>query len=344
MRPVKFNVGLPNGDFANISAFAKRAEELGYYSISIDDHFFMRNMFGTPELPHLECYTVLAALATATRTIRLAPLVTAMSYRTPQLLAKIIATLDNISGGRLIAGLGAGWLKEEYDAYNYPYPSNAERMEQLADGIKVLKAMWTQEAATYSGRFFKVQKAFCNPKPVQKPYPPIMIGGGGKRILQIAAQEADILNLNPPVTEGVVNLTEAFKFDKPEVKRRIAMVKEFVKAAGRQPDALEISGGRLRHRGEGQSDRRCDDPGDRAGGRNRRRGGGAKLAAGTGRHFRRPQARARMAGGELRDDLLLPEFPIARRDGDVRQGSNAVVRALRLLLREHRVGLRKAEA
>lgn len=243
MRPVKFNVGLPNGDFANISTFAKRAEELGYYSISIDDHFFMRNMFGTPDLPHLECYTVLAALATATRAIRLAPLVTAMSYRTPQLLAKIIATLDNISGGRLIAGLGAGWFKEEYDAYNYPYPSNAERMEQLADGIKLLKAMWTQEAATYSGRFFKVEKAFCNPKPVQKPYPPIMIGGGGKRILQIAAQEADILNLNPPVTEGVVNLTEAFKFDKPEVKRRIAMVKEFLKAAGRQSDALEISGG-----------------------------------------------------------------------------------------------------
>ena len=243
MRPVKFNVGLPNGDFANISTFAKRAEELGYYSISIDDHFFMRNMFGTPEQPHLECYTVLAALATATRTIRLAPLVTAMSYRTPQLLAKIIATLDNISGGRLVAGLGAGWFKEEYDAYNYPYPSNAERMEQLADGIKLLKAMWTQEAATYSGRFFKVEKAFCNPKPVQKPYPPIMIGGGGKRILQIAAREADILNLNPPVTEGVVNLAEAFKFDKPEVKRRIAMVKDFVKAANRQPDALEISGG-----------------------------------------------------------------------------------------------------
>jgi len=168
MRPVKFNVGLPNGDFANISTFAKRAEELGYYSISIDDHFFMRNMFGTPDLPHLECYTVLAALATATRTIRLAPLVTAMSYRTPQLLAKIVATLDNISGGRLIAGLGAGWFKEEYDAYNYPYPSNAERMEQLADGIKVLKAMWTQEAATYSA-FSKFRKLSAIPSPCRNP-------------------------------------------------------------------------------------------------------------------------------------------------------------------------------
>ncbi len=136
MRPIKFNVGLPNGDFSNILTFAKRAEDLGYYSVSIDDHFFMRGPFSTVEQPHLECYSVLAALAAATRTIRLAPLVTAMSYRNPALLAKTIATVDNISGGRLIAGLGAGWFKEEYEAYNFPYPSNAERLEQLADGIK----------------------------------------------------------------------------------------------------------------------------------------------------------------------------------------------------------------
>ncbi len=243
MRPIKFNVGLPNGDFSNILTFAKRAEDLGYYSVSIDDHFFMRGPFSTVEQPHLECYSVLAALATATRTIRLAPLVTAMSYRNPALLAKTIATVDNISGGRLIAGLGAGWFKEEYEAYNFPYPSNAERLEQLADGIKVLKAMWTQDAPAYSGRYFKIRSTYCFPRPAQNPYPPIMIGGGGRRILEIAAQEADILNLNPPVTEGIVNLAEAFKFDKPTVTRKIAMVHEFAKAAGRRPDAVEISGG-----------------------------------------------------------------------------------------------------
>src|SRR5271169_4332142 len=180
MRPIKFNVGLPNGDPAATLATARRAEELGYYSVSIDDHFFMRGIGAEPHAPHYECFTMLSAVAATTKTIKMLPLVTSMSYRNPALLAKTMASIDNISGGRLIAGLGAGWFKEEYDAYNYPYPSNAERMEQLADGIKVLKAMWTQEAATYSGRFFKVQKAFCNPKPVQKPYPPIMIGGGGK--------------------------------------------------------------------------------------------------------------------------------------------------------------------
>src|SRR5208282_6104842 len=175
--------------------------------------------------------------------VKIVPLVTAMSYRNPSLLAKMMATLDNVSGGRFIAGLGAGWFKEEYAAYNFPYPSNAERIEQMGEGIKVLKAMWTQDEPSFHGRYFSVDKAYCFPRPIQRPYPPIMIGGGGKRILQIAAQEADILDLNPPVTEGVVNLTEAFKFDKPEVKRRIAMAKEFVKAAGRQPDALEIAGG-----------------------------------------------------------------------------------------------------
>ncbi len=243
MRPIKFNVGLPNGDFATISTFAKRAEELGYYSVSIDDHFFMRGLMADPAQPHLECYTTLAAVAASTRRVKLVPLVTAMSYRNPAMLAKIIATLDNISGGRLIAGLGAGWFKEEYVAYNYPYPSNAERIDQLAEGIKVLKAMWTQDEPGFRGRHFSIDKAYCFPRPVQKPHPPIMIGGGGKRILQIAAEEAEILNLNPPVTRGFVDLAQALKFDKNEVKRRIAMVQEFAKAAGRKVDDVELSGG-----------------------------------------------------------------------------------------------------
>lgn len=241
MRPIKFNVGLPNGDFANLSTFAKRAEELGFYSVSLDDHFFMRGFMADPSQPHLECYTTLAAIAAQTKTVKIAPLVTAMSYRNPSLLAKMMATLDNISGGRFIAGIGAGWFKEEYAAYNFPYPSNAERIEQMGEGIKVLKAMWTHDEPSFHGRYFSIDKAHCYPRPVQKPHPPIMIGGGGKRILQIAAEEADILNLNPPVLEGFVDIVKAVAFDKNQVKRRIEMVRGFVKDAGRPDDAVELS-------------------------------------------------------------------------------------------------------
>jgi probable F420-dependent oxidoreductase len=240
MRPIKFNVGLPNGDFTNLRNFAKRAEELGYYSVSFDDHFFMRGPMADPAQPHLECYTTLSAIAAQTSTVKIVPLVTAMSYRNPSLLAKMMATLDNISAGRLIAGIGAGWFKEEYAAYNFPYPSNVERIEQMREGLKVIKTMWSQDEPTFHGRYFSVEKAYCFPRPVQQPHPPILIGGGGKRILQIAAEEADILNLNPPVLEGFVDLTSALKFDKTEVKRRLEMVRGFAKTAGRT-DALELS-------------------------------------------------------------------------------------------------------
>ena len=242
MRPIKFNVGLPNGDPAATIATARRAEDLGYYSVSIDDHFFMRGLMAEPRAPHYECFTMLSAVAATTKTIRMLPLVTSMSYRNPALLAKTMASIDNLSGGRFIAGLGAGWFKEEYDAYGFPYPSNAERIEQMGDGIKLLKAMWTQDEPTYHGRYFKIDKAVCDPKPVQRPLP-ILIGGGGKRILEIAAQEADVLNLNPPVTKGYVDIVEALKFDRATVLKRIEMIRGFLKAAGRAPDALELSGG-----------------------------------------------------------------------------------------------------
>src|SRR5207302_8426041 len=135
-RQIKFNVGLPNQDFGATRAVAERAEALGYYSISLSDHFFIRGLMADARTPVLECYTTPSALAPITKRVKLLQMVTAMSYRNPALLAKMTATLDQISGGRLIVGLGAGWFKEEYEAYNYPYPSNAERIAQLGDGFQ----------------------------------------------------------------------------------------------------------------------------------------------------------------------------------------------------------------
>jgi probable F420-dependent oxidoreductase len=242
MRQIKFGVTLPNNDFAATRATAERAEALGFHSVSLDDHFFMRGLTETPATPHLECFTTLSAIAALTRRVRLVQMVTSMSYRNPALLAKMTASLDHISGGRVTVGVGAGWFREEYAAYNYPYPSNSERIDQLADGIKVLKAMWTQAEPTYRGRYFKIEKAYNFPQPVQKPHPPLLIGGSGKKVLKITAAEGDIANLIPPITKGEVDLKEALKFDKAELGRRIATLREYTKAAGRDPNAIEISG------------------------------------------------------------------------------------------------------
>jgi probable F420-dependent oxidoreductase len=193
------------------------------------------------KVPQLECYTTLSALAAVTTRVRLAPMVTAMSFRNPALLAKMISTLDNISGGRFIAGLGSGWLRDEYDANGYDYPSNAERLAQMAEAIQVLKAMWTQPEPNFSGRYFKIEKAYNFPQPVQKPHPPIMIGGGGSKLLKIAGQQADIVNVAAPITKGAVDMAAMQKFDKAELKRRIAMLHGFAREAGRDPSAIEIS-------------------------------------------------------------------------------------------------------
>jgi alkanesulfonate monooxygenase SsuD/methylene tetrahydromethanopterin reductase-like flavin-dependent oxidoreductase (luciferase family) len=136
----------------------------------------------------------LAALARDTRRLRLGTMVASQSYRNPALAAKMAATVDNISGGRFNYGLGAGWKDVEYAAYGYPFPSPDTRIRQLGDAIEIAKRMWTNEKATYEGRFYDVHDAVCAPKPIQKPHPPIWIGGTGSFTLKIAARHADAVN------------------------------------------------------------------------------------------------------------------------------------------------------
>jgi probable F420-dependent oxidoreductase len=243
MHSIKFGLFLPTDDFAKARAAAEWADAHGFYSVSINDHFF--SPLGSPRLPQLECFSTLSAIAAVTKTVRLTPTVAANSFRTPAMLAKITSTLDHLSNGRLVLGIGSGWQRSEYDAHGYTYPSNSERLEQLHDAIKLIKVMWTQEEPAYHGRFFSVNKAYNNPRPVQKPHPPIMVGGSGSKLLQITAGEAQIANLIPPIINGkdfAQDPAAAVKFDKREIKRRIGKLRRLVIEAGRQPDAVEISG------------------------------------------------------------------------------------------------------
>ena len=242
MREIKFDVHLPALGFNHAQAFAELAENLGFYCVSFGDHIFMnmtlsRSVAPNPRTPKLECYTTLAALAAVTKRVRLMTNVTPMGFRNPALLAKMTSTLDVISGGRLIAGLGTGWLREEFDACDIPFPDNRERTDRLAEGISILKSMWTEEETNYRGRYYSIEHGVNFPKPVQKPHPPIMLGGFRKRILELAAQEADIVNLVPPGRSDMGQLN----YDASRFKEKVAELLKNARAAGRNADAIELS-------------------------------------------------------------------------------------------------------
>lgn len=167
--------------FNDILSDVLLSERLGYHSIWTYDH--MIGMYENPGDNRFECWTTLSALAGATKHIRLGQLVLYNPFRHPPLLAKQSATLDAISGGRLELGLGAGWHKPEFEAYGYPLEGPTVRIRRLDEAALIIKKMWKEESPNFSGRHYEIKRAYCAPKPVQKPHPPLMIGGGGERLL-----------------------------------------------------------------------------------------------------------------------------------------------------------------
>ncbi|WP_025745916.1 LLM class F420-dependent oxidoreductase [Kallotenue papyrolyticum] len=181
----------------------QEAEHLGYDWASVGDHFMPNPIFGARDTdPWSEAWTTLAALAEATTRIRIGVLVTSVGFRHPALLAKMAATLDVISGGRLEFGIGAGYLEAEYRMYGLPFPPAAVRLAQLDEAIRVCKRLWTQAHADFAGKQFALVDAVCEPKPVQRPHPPIWVGGGGEqKTLRIVAEHADGWNAFPAPIE-----------------------------------------------------------------------------------------------------------------------------------------------
>jgi len=168
-------------------------EAFGYQSVWTSDHVI--GMYMNPGDPRFECWTTTAALVASTSTIKLGQLVLCNLFRHPSLLAKMAATLDAISGGRLILGLGTGWHEGEFKAYGYPYEGAAARVGRLDEAAQIIKRMWTEEAPSFQGRYYHIEEAYCSPKPVQRPHPPLMLAGGGEQLtLRTVARHADISN------------------------------------------------------------------------------------------------------------------------------------------------------
>lgn len=224
-RRIQFGIQTPieGASFAALARHWQAAEQLGYDTVWLDDHFY--GVITPPSDASLECWTLMAGLARETSKIRFGTLVVCNNYRHPPLVAKMAASLDHISAGRLEFGLGAGWYEQEYLGYGYDFPAVGTRLRQLDEALQICKLMWTEERASFAGRHYRVSNAWCNPKPIQKPYPPIMIGGGGEKVLlRIVAQYADRWNFGGSVAD---------------FKRKTAILDEHCRAVGRDPAAVE---------------------------------------------------------------------------------------------------------
>jgi F420-dependent oxidoreductase-like protein len=205
---------------------ADRVESLGLDSLWRSDHFF--SLMGHPERQALECWSSLTALAQRTQRIRFGPLVSPMTFRYPALLARMAAAVDGLSQGRLVLGVGAGWNDAEHEAFGIPLPPLKERFDRLLEGIAVIKALWSGGPVDLEGRYYSLRNAAAYPRPVQRPAPPLLIGGDGEiRLLRIVAQHADEWNSH---AAGV----ELYR-----VKR--SKLEEHCRAVARDPDQIRRS-------------------------------------------------------------------------------------------------------
>ena len=210
----------PERLFDRVVEQAKAAETAGFDVVTVMDHLYQIAGIGGPEEPMMEGWSVLAALARETTRVRLGTLVTGVTYRNPALLAKQVTTLDTISGGRAILGLGAAWNDVEHEGYGYDFPPIRERMDRMDEALTIIKAMFTEERPTFTGTYYRIDQALNVPRPVQPGGPKILVGGGGEqRTLRIAAKHADMTHWFSLGLEGLKHKTEVLERHCEEIGR-----------------------------------------------------------------------------------------------------------------------------
>ncbi len=210
----------------DLASVATTADQLGFSALSVMDHYFQIGIVGPPELPMLEGYTTLAFLAAHTRQLRLGTLITGVHYRHPGLLAKIVTTLDVLSGGRAFLGIGAGWNQQESLGLGVPFPPLAERFERLEETLRICLQMWQGNQTPFDGRYYDLKRPLNSPQSLTRPHPPIMVGGGGERkTLRLVARYADACNLFPG--------------PRAEVEHKLDVLRRYCDEEGRDYAAIE---------------------------------------------------------------------------------------------------------
>jgi probable F420-dependent oxidoreductase len=205
----------------------RQAEDLGYSAVTMPDHF------GEQLAP----IAAMMAAADATITLRIGTLVFDNDYRHPLILAKEAATLDLLSDGRLELGLGAGWMRQDYEESGIPYDLPAQRLDRFEEGVVVIKGLMDDGPFSFSGSYYSIESHNGSPKPRQRPHPPIIIGGGGKRILSIAGREADIVSINANLKDGLGGVETAPNMVPEMTTQKVQWVRD---AAGARMDEIEL--------------------------------------------------------------------------------------------------------
>jgi F420-dependent oxidoreductase-like protein len=221
--------GSPANIGPGVTDLARRAEALGVRTLSFMDHYFQMDWMAPAEDPMLEGYTALGFVAGVTERLRLRLLVTGVTYRHPGLLAKIVTTLDVLSGGRAELGLGAAWYEREHRGLGVAFPPTAERFERLEETLQICVQMWSDDDGPYDGKHYQLAATLCRPAPVSSPRPRIIIGGGGERkTLLLVAKYADACNF----------------FGGPEeITHKVDVLRRHCDAVGRDPNEIEVTAG-----------------------------------------------------------------------------------------------------
>ena len=227
--PFRFGVQLHNArDGKAWSDLVRKAEDLGYATAFIPDHFG----------DQLSPIPALMAAADATTALKVGALVLDNDFKHPVVLAKEIATMDVLSGGRVELGIGAGWMKTDYETSGIPYDEPKVRVDRMEESVAVLKGLFADGAYSFKGEHYEITELDGMPKPLQRPHPPFLIGGGGKRMLSIAAREADIVGINPNLKAGEINRDVGADATAAAMDRKVGWVRE---AAGDRFDDIELN-------------------------------------------------------------------------------------------------------
>jgi probable F420-dependent oxidoreductase len=242
---MEFGLQLAGFSATEIVTMARKAEDWGYTAVYVPDHLAHERRDGgglDDQAAVWEATTVLGAIAGATSRVRVGALVLCNLFRHPATTAQVTTTLDHLSGGRAVLGLGSGWTRAEFDMTGIPFPDVKPRLRMLDEALRAIKLLWTEERATFSGEFYRLREAMSVPKPVQKPHPPVLVGGAGKGLLRIAAREADIVNVVADTGRaGTIDPREVAKVTDAGFREKLEFLRAETRAAGRDPAALTLS-------------------------------------------------------------------------------------------------------